>query len=387
MGLQFELYTGILATSLVTLFMCLPEICLASPVYTCSSWPGGTLEAALIVDCPDDVLGTFKTIPHEVWRGPKYLIDISRNGLTGSLNFSAPSSSIRSIVVSENDLSGTLPTSLPSSIRDLDLSGNAFSDSLPSGWSSAIALRSIRLKDNAGISGTLPVAWSVLTRLEVLDLRGTDVGGEIPSAYLQLTRLSSLLVDGCNFTGCVPLGIPFPVPSLQKGGFLLEQCTAAPTTSPTMSPTTSKPSFAPTASPSVSPTRMPTVPTFTPTILFTQTTSSPTLVQSTGAATQQDVGLAVGIGIGVTVVVLVALGGTYIFWMQQHRGTRKKTVAESVVASPKDDGGGGDDNEGGPAPLPSGPRPGRTFIPGKGWVQDQSSGPRMEPAPPPLPKN
>src|SRR4051812_33271940 len=77
----------------------------ASAVYDCNSWPGGLLQAAVVVDCADGALGSsFKSVPYEVWRGSKFIVDISRNALTGTLNFSSPSNTIRTISVAQNSL-------------------------------------------------------------------------------------------------------------------------------------------------------------------------------------------------------------------------------------------------------------------------------------------
>ena len=358
----------------------------ASVVYGCNTWPN-SFESALIVDCAESDLSD--PIPSELWEGSKFLIDISRNDLQGELNMEGASlsNSIRSIAVTHNQLTGELPSTLPNQIKDLYFGENDFTGELPSTWSSAINLRTIDLHGNVQVTGLLPEEWSSLSKLELLDLRGTGLGGNIPNSLGALNRLNSFLVDGCNFTGCVPVGIPFTVPSVQVSGFVLHPCTKSPTQLPTESPTTSRPSEAPSSRPSVSPSKSPSRRTRRPTL--PGETEQPT--QAPGLTSESNAVLGIGIGVGVTAILIVGVIGIAVFWKfmskrNHQKGNNASFKKEQLVPAEKD-GENAPPPPARPPPPPSGPRPGRTFVPGQGWTQDKSTTTaRLEPTPPPAPR-
>ena len=70
------------------------------------------------------------------------------------------------------------------SLEILDLSSNEFSGSLPAGLLEFTGLASLGLKDNAGLSGPLPLRMTALSRLEDLHTTGTELCAPKDSEFL-----------------------------------------------------------------------------------------------------------------------------------------------------------------------------------------------------------
>jgi len=374
---MFMLY----ATSIVLLLIVYVDA--STFVYNCSEWPK-SLESFIIVDCPGLITSASRKINSSLWQGTKFIIDVSSNSLQGSLNFVSPSQQIRDLSVADNELTGSLPASMPAFLQQLDFSGNGFSGTLPAGWSTSTGLSSINLEGNTGVLGSVPSAWTSLTNLQLLDLRKTGMGGEFPSSLSSLQKLTSLLIDGCNFTGCVPVGIPFDTTSTQAPGFIVRQCTSAPSRSPSKAPSTSRPSTRPSYSPSTSPSLSPTFPTRFPTFKTRSPVPSPTAAPTAGA----NVGLGIGIGVAIALIAIVAFTGFIYFRRGRSGKSQSSANAGAMLSSPNPARStlAVENNQAPAAPSTSSSSAAKTFIPGRGWVQsDKVARPTVPPpaAPPP----
>ena len=158
-------------------------------------------------------------------------LNVPGNGLNGS---SIPSSiglltSIRSLVLHDNDLAGTIPTELGNlqflrtlnlgmlglegtipeelaslqKLDDLDLSFNSLTGWFPSNTIHLIPnLRFLNVRNN-DFNGRLPPELSLATNLIELDLGGNDFSGTLPNLG-RLTSLEMLGFQANRFEGTIP---------------------------------------------------------------------------------------------------------------------------------------------------------------------------------------
>ncbi|WVZ91881.1 hypothetical protein U9M48_037994 [Paspalum notatum var. saurae] len=182
------------------------------------------------------------------------MIDLGSTGITGVLpgwiwNFS---SSITSLNVSKNNITGTLPASLehltmlttlnmrynqlegsipdlPTSVQVLDLSYNYLSGSLPRSFGNnelyylllsnnylsgviptelcnMVLMEAIDLSNNH-LSGEVPNCWNKISNLYIIDFSNNNFWGEIPSTIGSLNSLITLHLGKNNFSGTLPTSL------------------------------------------------------------------------------------------------------------------------------------------------------------------------------------
>ena len=81
-------------------------------------------------------------------------------------------------------LSGEIPVewSVMAQVTEINLYGNDLSGPLPTEWSALVLLERLTLANNR-LSGTLPTAWSALTSMQRMSLGGNDrISGTLPAA-------------------------------------------------------------------------------------------------------------------------------------------------------------------------------------------------------------
>ncbi|KAK8954817.1 Receptor-like protein kinase HSL1 [Platanthera zijinensis] len=159
-------------------------------------------------------------------------ISLSFNYINSSLSSSSllPCSSLTHLDLSQNLLSGELPSVLPSLplLRHLDLAANNFSGPIPSSFTvfpflevlsltanflngtippslgNISSLRQLNLSYNPFASGPIPSSLSNLTNLEILWLAGCSLTGEIPPSFSRLSKLTDLDLSSNFLTGSIP---------------------------------------------------------------------------------------------------------------------------------------------------------------------------------------
>ena len=189
---------------------------------------------------------------------------------------SASSGRVRSLNLSRNNLSGSIPSSIsnlggllilqlqnnsltgsiPSSLGDVDdlvlvqLDRNQLSGSIPSSLGNLTDLQHLTLDYNL-LSGSIPPQLGNLARLRSLYLSDNRLSGAIPEALAGLTSLIQLYLagDDHNFTGCIPAAVAALTSSNDLADLGIPSC-AAPiptaTTVPSQTPTsTASPTFSP----------------------------------------------------------------------------------------------------------------------------------------------
>ncbi|KAL4644171.1 hypothetical protein ACB092_02G145000 [Castanea dentata] len=129
-------------------------------------------------------------------------LDLSGNRFTGSL-LGINSTSLISLNLSTNNLSGSLPTFVGQCVI-LDFSRNMISGdiSIMQNWSSELQV--LDLSSNK-LSGTLPSVLGIYSTLSSVDLSLNELSGSIPSSFFTSLTLTSLNLSGNNFSGPIPL--------------------------------------------------------------------------------------------------------------------------------------------------------------------------------------
>ena len=137
----------------------------------------------------------------------------SFNNFVGSVPF-AKGAPIRSIYVSNNNLSAAIPDSLfTSSLLYVDLSYNQITGSIPNAIVSATSLWYFNVSHNS-ITGSLPV-WNVstlmgsttnygLSSLGAFDASYNSITGFLSPSIASLTGLQKLILRNNTLTGPIP---------------------------------------------------------------------------------------------------------------------------------------------------------------------------------------
>ncbi|KAJ4764724.1 Leucine-rich receptor-like protein kinase family protein [Rhynchospora pubera] len=170
----------------------------------------------------------FGLLPQEIFQSSFHLIeiDLSRNGFTGSLP-NIISTTLKNLNLSSNSLSGTLPASIGScvyldlsnnqltgdltvlqnwgeNLETIDLSSNALSGTYPESLSNFKNIATLKLS-NTSLTGLLPSVLGTYPKLSVLDLSLNKLTGPIlPSLFSSLT-LTSLNLSRNGFNGSIPI--------------------------------------------------------------------------------------------------------------------------------------------------------------------------------------
>ncbi|WP_041257381.1 FG-GAP-like repeat-containing protein [Fibrella aestuarina] len=112
---------------------------------------------------------------------------------------------VTSLVLGNNQLSGSLPASLSTltSLTTLALDNNQLTGSLPDGLRALTGLTSLSLGGNQ-FSGTIPVSLTALSNLESLNLERNQLTGSMPANLGTLRKLSYLNLSRNQLTGSLP---------------------------------------------------------------------------------------------------------------------------------------------------------------------------------------
>uniref|UniRef100_A0ACD5ZVK2 Uncharacterized protein n=1 Tax=Avena sativa TaxID=4498 RepID=A0ACD5ZVK2_AVESA len=170
-------------------------------------------------------------LPDWIWNFSSSItsLNVSTNSITGKLPASLEQSNMLTILIMRgNQLEGSIPD-LPTSIQVLDLSYNNFSGSLPQSFGNKelyylslshnfisgvvttdlcdmISVELIDLSNNK-ISGELPNCWHKNSELYAIDFSSNNFWGEIPSTMGSLRSLMSLHLSKNSFSGMLPTSL------------------------------------------------------------------------------------------------------------------------------------------------------------------------------------
>ncbi|KAL0034427.1 hypothetical protein WJX79_001533 [Trebouxia sp. C0005] len=136
------------------------------------------------------------------------LLDLSGNALQGTLPaaFGNALQSLSVLLLGSNSLTGTLPPAWSSltSLTVADLGNNNLYGLLPSSWSAWSNMRGLRLTSN-GLTGSLPASYGSWAGIQELELGGNALSGTVPSSWASMAALQDLELDyNCGLCGSLP---------------------------------------------------------------------------------------------------------------------------------------------------------------------------------------
>ncbi|CAB9523979.1 LRR receptor-like serine threonine-protein kinase [Seminavis robusta] len=152
--------------------------------------------------------GLFGSIPEAIGRLSKLgNILVGLNSLTGTIPSSLYSltSSMRCIIVTENQLTGPIPTELGllTNLRGLLLDTNLFTGTIPTELGRLTLLESVLLHILM-LSGTIPNEVVLLSDMKHLELDDSGITGTIPGWFGNMTSMEGLTIAFNSFTGTIP---------------------------------------------------------------------------------------------------------------------------------------------------------------------------------------
>lgn len=116
---------------------------------------------------------------------------MSSNVLSGTISFEDVSPSLKTVDLTNNVLSGALPSTEGTAIKRVSLGMNAFSGTIPIGFLQGRSLQYVDVSKNR-LFGTIPVLSSPLDSLFYLDLSTNYLSGSVPFVSRTLTTYFNL---------------------------------------------------------------------------------------------------------------------------------------------------------------------------------------------------
>ncbi len=133
-------------------------------------------------------------------------IDLSDNNLSGTIPTELGDlTSLQTLSLYSNSLSGTIPTELGdlTSLQTLSLYSNSLSGTIPTELGDLTSLQTLSLYSNS-LSGTIPTELGDLTSLQTLSLYSNSLSGTIPTELGDLTSLQTLSLYSNSLSGTIP---------------------------------------------------------------------------------------------------------------------------------------------------------------------------------------
>ncbi|XP_072951038.1 protein STRUBBELIG-RECEPTOR FAMILY 3-like isoform X1 [Typha angustifolia] len=156
----------------------------------------------------------------EGWQGVQCIdsnitsITINAANLGGQLsNDLGNFTSIVTIDLSNNNIGGSIPENLPTTMRQLFLSANQLTGSIPSSLSKLTVLSAMSVNENH-LTGELPNAFQSLTGLINLDLSSNNLSSQLPPSMGSLLSLTTLHIQDNQFSGSLNVLEDLPLKDL-----------------------------------------------------------------------------------------------------------------------------------------------------------------------------
>ncbi|KAF5174982.1 Strubbelig-receptor family [Thalictrum thalictroides] len=121
--------------------------------------------------------------------------------------------SLVSIDLSNNHIGGSIPSTLPLTVKNFFLSANLFNGSIPSSLFSLTQLTDMSLNNNL-LTGEIPDSFQTLTGLINLHLSGNNLTGELPPSFENLSSLVTLHLEDNQLSGTLDVLQDLPLRDL-----------------------------------------------------------------------------------------------------------------------------------------------------------------------------
>ncbi|CAL0307915.1 unnamed protein product [Lupinus luteus] len=123
--------------------------------------------------------------------------------LSGNLGYQLQSlTSVTTLDLSNNKLSGAIPYQLPPNMKRLNLANNNFNGPVPYSLSVMPSLTDLNLGHNQ-LQQALSVNFQQLTSLSTLDLSFNSLTGDLPQTMSSLSSISTMNLQNNQFTGTI----------------------------------------------------------------------------------------------------------------------------------------------------------------------------------------
>ncbi|KAJ7963375.1 Strubbelig-receptor family protein [Quillaja saponaria] len=155
-------------------------------------------------------------------------IKLAGLGLTGNMGFQLASlTALTNLDMSNNNLGGTIPYSLPQNVQRLDLANNNFTGDIPYSISQITSLEYLNLGHNQ-LQNQLNDMYGKLSALSTLDVSFNSLQGNLPQSFSSLSSLTTLYLQSNRLTGPIDVIANLPLENLnvennQFTGWIPEQ--------------------------------------------------------------------------------------------------------------------------------------------------------------------
>jgi hypothetical protein len=144
-------------------------------------------------------------------------LQIQKNQLSGSISPDLSGSSIISLNMGDNLLTGSLPNKYPPTLDNIDARNNNFSGSISPSLPNVASIRIIRLHNN-GLSGIVPfpsnLSTSLLREYQISD--NTRLTGSLPSGFFSMPNLLYFCAQHNSMNGNFPTQVPNTTCSIRE---------------------------------------------------------------------------------------------------------------------------------------------------------------------------
>ncbi|KAG2722469.1 hypothetical protein I3760_02G129600 [Carya illinoinensis] len=141
-------------------------------------------------------------------------IKLSGLGLSGSMGYQLSSLTLlTNLDMSNNNLGGGIPYSLPPNVTRLNLASNSFNGGLPYSISQMVSLTYLNVSHNQ-LHDQLVDMFGQLSSLSTMDLSFNSVSGSLPETFSSLTSMSSMYLQNNQFVGPINVLATLPLQTL-----------------------------------------------------------------------------------------------------------------------------------------------------------------------------